>query len=140
MRNAASFDPAGIVARVRVLGMQDLYHHRKIREIAATLALTHGNAAIRAPIMGETVDTRRRWARIRLGLVLRRSPSQGLLASAGKPRHIDVTGISDGWLYAGVVDTIEVVFEIVCTAEDFEKTGNIFKTPNLLAPDGTPAP
>lgn len=112
--------------------MQELHYHRKIREIAATLALTHGNSAIVAPIMGEVIDTGKRYSKIRLGLVLRRKPSQGLLSSASKPRHIDMRGISDGWLYAGVIDTIEVVFEVLCTQDDFEKTGNIFKSTNLL--------
>ena len=119
----------------KVFGMKELHHHRKIREIAATLALTHGNAAIRVPIMGEVIDTRKRWARIRLGLVLRRRPSQGLLASAAKPRQIELRGAADDWIYTGVVETIEVVFEIVCTEDDFEKTRNIFKTTNLLLGD-----
>lgn len=112
--------------------MQELHHHRKIREIAATLALTHDNTAVVAPIMGETIDTRKRWARMRLGLVLRRRPSKGLLASAIKPRQIDMRGVSDGWLYAGVIDTVEIVFEAVCVLDEYQKTGNIFKTQNLL--------
>lgn len=112
--------------------MQDLHYHRKIREIAATLALTHGNAAIVAPVMGESIDTLHRLARIRLGLVLKRRPSQGLLNAAAKPRRIDMRGIADGWLYAGVVDTVDVVFEIVCVLDDYEKSRNIFKTANLL--------
>lgn len=118
--------------RAKVHGMKEPYYHTKIREIAATIALTHGNVAIRAPIMGEVIDTRKRSALIRLALVLRRHPSKGLLASVAKPRLIDVRRAADDWLYAGVIDQIEVVFEIVCTEADFEQTKNIFKTQNLL--------
>jgi hypothetical protein len=112
--------------------MEELLYHKKIREIAAGIALTHGNAAVVAPIMGETIDTRLRYCRIRLGLVVKRRPSAGLLASARKPRNIDVRGSREPWIYAGVVDTVEVVFESVCVLSEYEKTRNIFKTENLL--------
>ena len=112
--------------------MEELLYHKKIPEIAAGLALTHGNAAVVVPIMGETIDSRLRYCRVRLGLVVKRRPSQGLLAAARKPRHIDVRGSHESWTYAGVVDTVEVVFEAVCVLSEYEKTRNIFKTVNLL--------
>lgn len=109
-------------------------YHEKIKQITASIALSHGNQAIVAPILGEVIDSKKRLCRIRLGLVLKRHPSPGLLSHARIVHTIDTSRIRDSdWIYSGTVDRVEVVFEIVTTSEDYETSRNIFKTHNFLA-------
>ncbi len=116
-------------------------YHEKIKQITAWIALSHGNQAILAPIIGEVIDSKRRLCRIRLGLVLKRAPSEGLLDHVRKVHMIDTSRMrDDDWVYSGTVDLVEMVFEIVATVEDYEESRNIFKTRNFLSESKTDAP